>query len=208
MNTYYLGTIPVTDEIYHHGILGQKWGIRRYQNTDGTLTAEGKKRYSSVARPKLPTVDENSPRSVQKALNAMDRRRVRNQARAEEYDDHIKRIKSRQKNKNIDPESKVGLRNQDKLGVLEKKFVEKKLENIAYMAATDALIKNALSKGYSVSSIEIQRDVTSGKMFAAELLANMAMIPVTALTGVSVISVTSQYAPGLQYVVRDNKNGR
>lgn len=29
----------------HHGILGMKWGIRRYQNEDGTLTAEGKKRY-------------------------------------------------------------------------------------------------------------------------------------------------------------------
>lgn len=30
----------------HHGILGQKWGIRRYQNPDGSLTEEGKKRYT------------------------------------------------------------------------------------------------------------------------------------------------------------------
>lgn len=29
----------------HHGIKGQKWGIRRYQNEDGTLTAEGRERY-------------------------------------------------------------------------------------------------------------------------------------------------------------------
>lgn len=29
----------------HHGILGQKWGIRRFQNRDGSLTAEGKQRY-------------------------------------------------------------------------------------------------------------------------------------------------------------------
>lgn len=28
----------------HHGILGQKWGIRRFQNKDGSYTAEGKKR--------------------------------------------------------------------------------------------------------------------------------------------------------------------
>ena len=30
----------------HHGILGQKWGIRRYQNDDGSLTEAGKARYA------------------------------------------------------------------------------------------------------------------------------------------------------------------
>ena len=34
------------NELQHHGIKGQKWGVRRFQNTDGSLTAEGKKRYS------------------------------------------------------------------------------------------------------------------------------------------------------------------
>lgn len=34
-------------ELYHHGIKGQKWGVRRYQNSDGTLTSEGKKHKSS-----------------------------------------------------------------------------------------------------------------------------------------------------------------
>ena len=29
----------------HWGILGMKWGLRRYQNPDGSLTSEGKKRY-------------------------------------------------------------------------------------------------------------------------------------------------------------------
>ena len=31
--------------LYHYGIAGQKWGIRRFQNEDGTLTEEGKRRY-------------------------------------------------------------------------------------------------------------------------------------------------------------------
>ena len=33
------------NSLRHHGILGMKWGVRRYQNKDGTLTAAGKKRY-------------------------------------------------------------------------------------------------------------------------------------------------------------------
>lgn len=33
------------DYLSHHGIKGQKWGIRRYQNDDGTLTPEGRERY-------------------------------------------------------------------------------------------------------------------------------------------------------------------
>lgn len=33
------------NELKHHGILGQKWGVRRFQNEDGSLTSAGKKRY-------------------------------------------------------------------------------------------------------------------------------------------------------------------
>lgn len=38
-------------ELYHHGIKGQRWGVRRYQNTDGSLTSKGRTRYD-VGDPK------------------------------------------------------------------------------------------------------------------------------------------------------------
>ena len=42
--------LPADSELYHHGIKGQKWGVRRYQNYDRTLTSSGKARYSKNSR--------------------------------------------------------------------------------------------------------------------------------------------------------------
>lgn len=39
----------MSNELYHHGIIGQKWGIRRFQNKDGTLTDAGRERYNKFA---------------------------------------------------------------------------------------------------------------------------------------------------------------
>lgn len=48
MPTYYRRPV---NEFYHHGIKGMRWGVRRFQKKDGTLTAEGKKRYSGEKIP-------------------------------------------------------------------------------------------------------------------------------------------------------------
>lgn len=40
-----------TDELYHHGIRGQKWGVRRYQNTDGSYKSGAQGRYNDDGSP-------------------------------------------------------------------------------------------------------------------------------------------------------------
>ena len=54
--------------LMHHGILGQKWGIRRYQNEDGTLTDAGKKRYGAESVDKI-----NTALGAQRRLNDVDK---------------------------------------------------------------------------------------------------------------------------------------
>lgn len=65
--------------LIHHGIKGMRWGIRRYQNADGTLTEAGKVRYIKKAERLVKSYEDakrRSAKSSEKAQNYMSKARV------------------------------------------------------------------------------------------------------------------------------------
>lgn len=68
------GYIIQNGELYHHGIKGMKWGVRRFQNKDGSLTPAGKKRYSPGELGRVPvqkgvSVNSDGSISISKGVN-------------------------------------------------------------------------------------------------------------------------------------------
>ena len=70
-----------SEELAHHGIRGMKWGVRRFQNKDGSLTAAGKKRYGK----KVSEMSDEELSQVLKRLR-MEREMVQIQSELKKYE--------------------------------------------------------------------------------------------------------------------------
>ena len=131
MDTNYIitstGSFIRGDDLYHWGIKGMKWGIRRYQNQDGSLTAAGKKRYtnpdgnltekgkkkfgnsvkSDAETPKRKTAKDMTDEELDKAINRARKEdeynRLRPEPKAETKNENYKKLMTKVVNEMIVP---------------------------------------------------------------------------------------------------------
>lgn len=66
MAYYMVAGLPYSAELYHHGIKGQKWGLRRFQQENGTLTSAGRERYADAIAKSAANANGNSSGSSQR----------------------------------------------------------------------------------------------------------------------------------------------
>lgn len=181
----------------HHGILGQKWGIRNYQNPDGSLTPAGRARYG-VGDAK----NVDSTKGMERRLNDLDTAIARNKrhindnlAKGNKY--HKKAQKARTDEKHDELERKA-----------DAEFAKNKVfeDNIKKgEEEINDILKRAEENGYLVTSSEVKRNVNTGKDAISSALKTAAATAVLLPFGAAGVVVDRKTIKGTKYDVQDKK---
>lgn len=159
------------NELYHFGIKGQRWGVRRYQNPDGSLTALGKKKYGTKSNfEKVQAAKKAASGSKIKAQLDREKANARTQAEIEKY----RKKAAKKLGKGEDSEDK----NDDSGGEKnEKKKTGKQMSNEELRTATERINlernyaeaqKNYIMTNQQLAQLQPQK-VSKGKEFAKKI---------------------------------------
>jgi len=131
------------NELYHHGILGQRWGVRRFQNADGSLTSAGMKRYRTNSGGGYTS-------AIEGAAKSMSRKNV---------SDKVTKEASSITNglKNLSPQQKVALTTAGSKGV---KKIAQEGKKASKEAAKQQVRKEASDKASKMSDEELKKRVS------------------------------------------------
>jgi len=118
--------------LYHHGIKGMRWGVRRYQNKDGSLTPAGKKRQAKQdyrnAKDSAFAKYEKSIGSIEKGYKRGQMLSKKDQAREEAAENEYN--KAAAKAKSDYKKAKADIKSEKRAARLQKKYPGKSIESI------------------------------------------------------------------------------
>lgn len=129
----------LSDHLEHHGIKGQQWGVRRFQNEDGTLTEEGMRRYGIVG-------DDGKLRITNDIKNELRRQNAQDNSYKETLNKEKQQNKpiSKRRQQLIDDYKKQGLtQEQAEVSAYKRESMEKFLKITAAVALTAAVAYGA-----------------------------------------------------------------
>lgn len=175
------------DYLIHHGILGQKWGVRRYQNEDGSLTAAGRKRYGVNFRNMTEEIDYSKKTAKRASRMLNDYGRDVAESRAAAY---RKEKQQQRAEKSLNAERSEKYRNQAKS---LRKQAEAGEENIKH------LVEYLENEGFTVSSKDVTYDV-SRAYYGPQLNS------LRKFGGLPVYMLTAKYEVGQKYKVGTYKD--
>lgn len=184
------GGDSMTNELYHHGIKGMRWGVRRYQNKDGTLTSAGNKRYARDAREQGYDKYDSESRTYYKTSKKNGRSDLNVDANryAREDTERAKRLVDSTKQMN----ESIRLANQNSLNRAAKRNKENRMD---LSSMTDQELRQQINRELlerQYNDVFNQKKVSRGREFAANILET---------TG-SVLAVTSS-ALGIALAIKD-----
>ncbi len=119
------------NELMHHGILGMKWGVRRYQNKDGSLTPAGKRRVQTGE------VDKSSETSSSHSSSSTASKKSVKEMSDSELRDKITRLELEKKYSDLSKPREQAKTSKGKAFVMD--VLEKSGKNIATQAVTYAM---------------------------------------------------------------------
>lgn len=178
--------ITFENEMRHHGILGQKWGVRRYQNSDGSLTDEGKKRYLTSYRSDKESIIKKGSHLYRISSNKNDLGKDKIYANIDDKDADFYKV-ALGLNK-LRKDGKVYVQEliaKNDMAVPDKKTMEKiELDLLKDKDVQKELIESLISKGYSreAASKEVAK-YSAGKAFMEKTLTAAAMTYATGVSG-------------------------
>lgn len=157
-NNYFLtpdGSFANENEFYHWGIKGMKWGVRRYQNPDGSLTAAGRKRYTDKDG-NLNTAGKkkfgNSVKTKTEGEAEIPKRKSVKDMTDDELNKAVIRARQEDEYNRLRPEPKPEIKNAS-----AKAFAKRLLNEVAVPALINSG-KNALQKALDKQANELLKD--------------------------------------------------